>query len=126
MMPPYAECCDRRALYTPNSNERLIARSAAETSTAADRARSCLGVSGGGGHRAGNLAENNADACGNARHDRAGSDRNESRHQSVFNEVLSFGVFPDAKLPYQVSNTSHFVVLLFPAKFGCVLFLFEF
>jgi hypothetical protein len=58
-------------------------------------------------HRARDLAENGADAGGNARHDGAGSYRNESCHQSIFDEVLSARIFPDAKLPNQIGNTSH-------------------
>jgi hypothetical protein len=65
-----------------------------------------------GGHGAGDLAEDRADAGSNARHNRACGNRDETCHQSILNEVLSSVVVPNSQLPHQISNACHFLCLL--------------
>ncbi len=57
-----------------------------------------------------NPAEDGADAIRNTRHDGAGGDGHETGHQSVFDEVLTFGVLDDAKGPEQILNGFHFLI----------------
>jgi hypothetical protein len=66
-----------------------------------------------GGHSAGDLAEDRADAGRNAWHDSACGNRDKTSHQSIFNEVLASGVFPNSQLPNQISDPCHFLCLLF-------------
>ena len=59
-------------------------------------------------------AEDRADAGRNARHDSACGDRDETCHQSIFNEVLASGIVPNSQLPNQISYPCHFLCLLYP------------
>ena len=61
----------------------------------------------GGGHRAGDLAEDRADARRDSRHDPACGNCDKTRHQSILNEVLSPTIVPKSQLPNQVSNPFH-------------------
>jgi len=63
---------------------------------------------GGRGHHRRNLRENRADAAGNARHDSAGGNGHETRHQSIFDEVLTALIFPNLQLQKQIL---HFLFL---------------
>jgi hypothetical protein len=58
-------------------------------------------------HRAGDLAEDRADAGGNTRHDSARRNCDEARHQGIFNEVLASGVLPNSQLPNQIGDPCH-------------------
>src|SRR5712692_6308216 len=60
-------------------------------------------------HHAGDLAEDRADAGCNARHDRPRGNRDESRHQGVFDQVLSSIVAPYADTGCDAVNPIHCV-----------------
>ena len=62
---------------------------------------------------AGNLAENRADAGGNARHNGTGGYCHETGHQRVFNQVLTLGVLDDAEVPHQILELVYCFSLLF-------------
>jgi hypothetical protein len=64
------------------------------------------------GHRASDLAEDGADAGGNTRHDCARGNRDETCHQSVFNEVLASGILPNSQLPNQIGDPCHLLFSL--------------
>jgi hypothetical protein len=52
------------------------------------------------GHDRRDLREDRADAGRDTRHDGAGGNGHETRHQSVFDEVLTFVVLPDLESQY--------------------------
>lgn len=54
-----------------------------------------------------NFGEDRADLIGNTRHYRARSNRNETRHQSVFDEILGFTIVtePETKRSEKLTHT---------------------
>jgi hypothetical protein len=69
------------------------------------------GVSGGTHHRR-DLREDRADAGRDTRHDGAGGNGHETRHQGILDEVLTFCVLPDFESQYQ------FLHFLFSSPYG--------
>ena len=55
------------------------------------------------------LAENRADAGRDAGHKGAGSNRHETRHQRVLDEVLSSVVVPDSELRNRIHEFLHWM-----------------
>jgi hypothetical protein len=64
-----------------------------------------------GGHGAGDLAEDGADAGSHTGHDSASGNRDETCHQSIFNEVLASGIAPNSQLQNQIRDPCHFLCL---------------
>jgi hypothetical protein len=58
-------------------------------------------------HHAGNFAEDGADTGGHARHDSARGNRHETRHKRVFDQVLTFGIFPYFQLQNHICDLCH-------------------
>ena len=73
--------------------------------------KGCLAGGGCSRHRAGDLAEDRADAGRNTRHDRARGNGDEAGHESVFNEVLASSVLPNSQLPNQIGDPCHVYLL---------------
>src|SRR5581483_10204758 len=68
-------------------------------------------LAGSGLHNRRDLREDRADAGRNARHNGAGSDGHETRHQSIFDEVLTARILPNLQLQNEVL---HFLNLSSP------------
>ena len=63
------------------------------------------------------LAEDGADAAGDARHDGAGGDCDETRHKGVFDEILSPAIPPGTDQENTTLEYRSFVLLLrFPVS----------
>src|SRR5271170_4142879 len=61
-------------------------------------------------HNRRNLRKDRADAGRNARHNRAGGDGHETRHQSIFDEVLTARVLPNLQLQNEILHVSLYLL----------------
>jgi hypothetical protein len=61
------------------------------------------------GHHRRDLRENHADAARYARHYGTGAHGDETSHQGVFNEVLTFAVKSDSEIPNCILERFHFL-----------------
>src|SRR5689334_17020636 len=75
------------------------------------RAKGLLLASVGGTKHRRNLRKDLADAGGNARHNRAGRNGHETRHQSVLDEVLTAPILPNLELQKHILHSFNLLSL---------------
>lgn len=69
-------------------------------------------------HHAVDFCEDPADAARDTRHNRTRGDGHKAGHESVLDQILTFGVLPDPQAPNHFANILHLVLSL--ASIVCV------